>query len=289
MADTDDIQGVEEEKTDMSLLYGDNAEDGGETEQLIEDVPAENAVEENAKEEIEEKKRDHQVPRARFDGLHAKYESLAEEHARITAELEGLKTSKVEKQEEKHEDLKKLNIEYAEAIADLDYEKASEIQERRDAVLLRKAEESFEQKMTQRERKKEENIAQETLNDTANKIAEKYPALDSRSDDRDDTAIQDVLEMRDFFIFKGQKPHVALERAVEMVMKDRQALQKESVVEKQIDTRKEKALVRNIKDSASQPPTLRGVGARENQTPLLPDNQDDYDRLPMQERKSALL
>lgn len=248
----------------------------------VEDTPA---VEETQAEEVAEEKPERApvIPRARFDEVNAKLHAEREENERLRAELE--QRSQQRQAQAESVDVDTLEQEHFDAMMDGDKERAVSIRARINAELESRAEAKAAARLGQEFSEREQRSS---LNAVASKAYESYPFLDVSSDDANTNAINDVVEWRDFYAMKGDPVHVALAKAVEKVGPMYSQPQEMAPVAQ--DTRKQSAVVRNLKESRQQPPQQSaGIGNRATPPGPKIDTQSDWDKLNTSERERILM
>ena len=118
-------------------------------------------------------------------------------------------------------DVQALEKSYIEAMMEGDTDKALEIRAQVNAEIARQAEAVATAKLEQRNAaavaETAAQAAQRLLEDTASRMIQDHPYLDSSSKDSNPEAIKDVVEWRDFYIAKGADPVAALQSAVAKV------------------------------------------------------------------------
>lgn len=253
-----------------------------------------NGNEKQESRENQKQERSPVIPRARFDEVNKSLKAEREAREALEARLEALENHP-QKTDEKtsHPDVAELERQWHEALEEADTDKALEIRGLINAELKRQAREDalndFEAKQAEKQRRDAAETAQSLLNDAAVEVAKAYPVLDVNSELSDESVIAEVVEYRDFLIsVKGKPAHEALRIAAEKVVGKQPPLAPKEDPKK--DTRQEKAVERGMKDSQRQPPTNEaGLGVRATgMSVALPDNQDDYDKIPDKERQRLL-
>lgn len=270
-----------------------------ETEQAVEvEVKPEPEPEQVAEPEVEpepkpEDERSQSIPRARFDKVNSKKLELQEENDRLQAELDAARAKVAPVEEPEPEpvapveavNIDELEKKYLEASMDGEDEDAIAIRKQINDEILRKAEESAEKRFEARELKKAEDRATKALKTTAESLISEFPVLDAKTGDPEQ--ISEVIEWRDFYYAKGGIPLAeALEMAARKLLTPAAAPKKEEAV----DPRKQKANELNADTANRQPPPLDdGVGNRGLElNDRVPDDQEEYEKLPDAERKKLL-
>ena len=283
---------------DKSVLFGDSedkekeiepeiAEEDSEPQDDKEEDPSVIKGDDPEKDKVsDQKQRDENIPRGRFDEVYREAKLNKERADQLEAELAALRNPGKAEEKPKEPTIKELRRQYTEAIADLDYEKAEEVGDKIDLLVIEEAERRAEEKMAQREKLWEQKYEETDLNEEAEKLVKIYPELDSTRDDKNQDLIDDVIGWRTVYESRGLRPTEALGKAVEKVMGKRAD---DEVKPEKTDTRKEEMVKRNVKEAGKQPPKLDGIGARAISTPQMVDSQDDWDKMPAKERKALLM
>lgn len=272
---TDELESEDEEDR------GDKVEEDAEkSEKAEEDEP-----------EAEPAKGSRSVPHSRFNEVN---ESLkAEREARIRAEerlklLEEQKTSTkaAPEKETQHQtiDLKALRKQRMEAMMEGDADKAETLDEQIEAEVERRATDRAMQKVEAREAERDfAGAVKETL--------EKYPFLDSSSKDKNQAAIDEVVEWRDFYLSKGKPPAEAIRLAAAKIAPAFQGDEEEAQPEKKDDlaaVRRKRGLERNADAANRQPPSPGGMGNRTVQKGgelnVEDLDEDEFAKLPAKEK-----
>jgi len=155
------------------------------------------------------------VPYHRFNKIAKAFRE--EQEARLRLEGENAALREVAKAAPTQEaksvekvDVRALRKQASDALLEGDSAKATELNAQADAALLEQGATIGTERAIARIRAE---AMQERLDDAAERMAEKYPFLDSTSAEADKAAIAEVVEWRDFYMSKGMPAHRALERA----------------------------------------------------------------------------
>lgn len=207
------------------------------------------------------------VPHARFNEVNEAKKAAERRAAELEAELERLSKANASRQEPAAEpaasggfDFDAKESEAADALFNGDVEKyrkiQAEIRSQTEAQATQRALEQFEQRSAAR-------TAQSLLEASAERIASAHPFLNSESDAANPEAIKDVVEWRDFFIARGDKPHTALEKAAAKVAPlYARGADPDDDPPPAVDPRKAAAVARAAAAAAAQPPIGGGIGER---------------------------
>jgi len=304
------------EPVDEKILRGDTTDDDqgdnddddealSEVEKLQADTAAGKDLEADAgtagqddgKQQAEAKKeeRSQHIPRERFDEVNTKLKEERAARESLEARLAALEKPFVQPDDEtsqgagaaKPVDLKSMLKEYNAAIMDGDEDLALALAETIENERYRRAEEAAERKtdarLSEREQQKTVQEAQATFTRTVASIISQYPQLDATAEGRDQEAIDEVVEWRDFYYAKSGDLSDALTKAVGKVMK---GFTPPAARE---DKRKAEQARINADTANRQPPPLSGTGNRSMDVkPRVPDAQDEYEKLPEKEREKLL-
>lgn len=113
-------------------------------------------------------------------------------------------------------DIDALEDQHFEATLEGDKERAMDLRRQINAEIQRRAElAAVERVSADRDANAAATAAQKAFDDTVAKALADYPFLDIKSDVKNDAAINDVREWRDYRISQGDAPHEALAKAVE--------------------------------------------------------------------------
>lgn len=268
-----------------SELLGDEAIVENDTPVVEESAAEEAPVEEAQEEEVVEDKpaeRAPVIPRARFDEVNAKLHAEREENERLRAEIESRNAPQQE--QSGSVDIAALEKEAFNATMEGDIERYVALRAQINAQVQANAEAKAAEKIGQEIGERE---TRNSLNSVAAKAYEAYPFLDVSGEGANEAAINDVIEWRDFYAMKGNPVHVALQMAVNKVGPMYSTAEQAPVAE---DTRKQAAIVRNLRDAKQQPPQQSaGVGNRAAPPGPKIDSQDDWDKLNKADRERILM
>jgi hypothetical protein len=219
------------------------------------------------------------VPKSRLDEVLAKQKALQKQ----LDEINQAKQQQVENAPEY--DFASKEAEYQELVLNGEAEKA--VQLRNEIRNAEKEQFMFEvqQKMGQTVQQSQEMTA---LQQKATEIQAKYPILDENSATFDADLTQEVLDLRDAFMVQGFSGSDALQKATDYTLaaKKPELLQPTQVKKPEVDnTLVEKKKVANINKKLqaadSQPPQMKGEGARgEKKIDLNVLSEDEFAALP---------
>jgi hypothetical protein len=278
--ETDDL----DTPVDEALLRGDGPveEDAVEAKQEAEDeIPSEDGSGEDAVAAVEQPdppddKKHGTVTQERFNQVYAEAKALKEK----VAALESAQPKAEEPQPQSVPDIKALRSQATQALFDGETDKYNELQDKIDAEILRRAEESAEARM-------EERALKDSFKSTVAEVYEKYPVLRDGSGNAD--AIQMVVALRDAKIAEGMSPSKALSFAADKVAPLFSAApEKPQADETPADPRKEKAVLRGVKTNESIPPSDVGLGNRSQPPKPSMPSQTEWERMSQGERDKYL-
>lgn len=219
------------------------------------------------------------VPKSRLDEVLAKQKALQKQ----LDEMNKAKQQQIENAPEY--DFASKEAEYQELVLNGEAEKAVNL--RNEIRNAEKEQFMFEvqQKMGQTVQQNQEMTA---LQQKANEIQAKYPILDENSANFDADLTQEVLDLRDAFMIQGFSGADALQKATDYTLaaKKPELLRPISTTQPKVDnTLAEKKKVANISKklqaSDSQPPQMKGEGARGNKkVDLNMLSDDEFSALP---------
>lgn len=230
------------------------------------------------------------VPYSRFREVNQRAQEERDARLRAETEAEMLRRQAMPPAPpaEPEVDLKALRKARNDALLEGDTEKATEIDElietERDRQLANKIRRDTVAEMTTAQDRRE-------LARTAAAVVKEYPFLNSASEDRNDAAIAEVLEWRDFYASKGTMTLAeALEKAVDKVA-PAYAPAKAGAADDDLARRRQAiALSRGATTAARQPsPPTAGKGARASGDSPIKDvetlSDDEYAKLPASEKR----
>jgi len=258
------------DQTSMSLDFSDELESTPEPEPEPEPAPepepvaaeAEQEVEAQADPEPEPEKKGPMIPKARLD------EALQKQKA-LQKQLEEMQRDRTEVKLEKplEYDFDAAEVAYQEYVLNGETEKATalrrEIREAEQYTMLYDIQQDLNSRVDN-----QVNITneQQNLANAAKQVAAQYPALDQDSDQFDEQATEEVIELRDAFIQKGYDAVASLNKAVNYVVKTRDIkvavddVQKQH--NKQVDevAKKRAQVQKKLEAAEAQPPELTDAG-----------------------------
>jgi hypothetical protein len=182
-------------------------------------------------------------------------------------------------------------VEYQNAVLDGEADKAAAIR-----MEIRKAERAqIEYEMSQ---KMTETVSQNqqanALQQAATALEAEFPVFDSKSDQYNEALTQEVIDLRDAFMIKGENAVAALSKAAKFVISENNlvdtadpapSLAADTAPKQNVDevAKKRKEVARKLKAADAQPPELQGEGAAthgEKGLDLSNMTEEEFDALP---------
>lgn len=271
-----------------------------ETETEVEEEPEETVAEEETSEEVEEEPetvaeepepepevaaeepKKPMVPKSRLDEVLQKQKALQKQ-------LDDLKANQQPADDAPDEyNFAEKEVEYQNLLLDGEADKAAALR-----AEIRKAERTqIEYEMSQ---KMTETVSQNqiasSLQQAATALEAEFPVFDQKSDQYDEALTQEVIELRDAFIIKGENAVAALSKAAKFVISENglvdtaPSLAAESAPKPNVDevAKKRAQVSKKLKAADSQPPELQGEGTAtrgEKALDLSNMTEEEFDALP---------
>jgi hypothetical protein len=254
-----------------------------EVEEVVTEDEAEEVVAEEQPEPEPAKKP--MVPKSRLDEVLHKQKALQKQLDDMIAQ----QTPAADAPEEYNFVAKE--VEYQNAVLDGEADKAASIR-----TEIRKAERAqieyeMGQKMTDAV---SQNQQANALQQAATTLEAEFPMFDARSDQYNEALTQEVIDLRDAFIIKGENAVAALSKAAKFVISENNlvdtaepvsSLAADTAPKQNVDevSRKRKEVSRKLKAADAQPPELQGEGTAtrgEKGLDLSNMTEDEFDALP---------
>jgi hypothetical protein len=282
------VEEVEEEEQDEPVAEAEEPEDEPEEEPEAEEEPVAEAEEpEQAEEEPEIEPEDEpkkpMVPKSRLDEVLAKQKALQKQLDDLMAAKE-----QVENAPDQY-DFAEKEIEYQNLVLDGESQKAAalraEIRQAERVQLEYELSQKMEQKVTQ-------NQQMTALQQAASDLEANFPVFDRSSSEYSEEYTQEVIDLRDAFIVKGENAVAALSKAAKYVIKEygldssgeAPSLANKSAPRQADEVAKKRAEVsRKLKAASSQPPELPGESSAsrgERAADLSNMTEDEFNALP---------
>ena len=225
------------------------------------------------------------VPKSRLDEVLAKQKALQKQ-------LDDLKATKVEDGDAPAEfNFAEKEVEYQNALLDGETEKAAEVR----AEIRRAERAQIEYDMSSKMREEVSQSHQATaLQQAATALESEFPVFDSKSDQYDEALTQEVIDLRDAFIIKGENAVAALSKAAKFVISENglvdmsepaPSLAGNTAPKSNIDevAKKRSEVAKKLKAADSQPPELQGEGTAtrgDKALDLSNMSEEEFDALP---------
>jgi hypothetical protein len=274
-------QAEPEEAPEESEVSEVEAEEEAEEPSALGEEPEIEAEEPEIEEEPEQKKP--MVPKSRLDEVLAKQKALQQQLDDLMAAKE-----QVENAPETY-DFAEKEIEYQNLVLDGESQKAAalraEIRQAERAQLEYELSQKMEQKVTQ-------NQQMTALQQAAADLEANFPVFDRSSSDYSEEYTQEVIDLRDAFIVKGENAVAALSKAAKYVIKEygldssseAPSLATQAAPKQADEVAKKRAEVsRKLKAAASQPPELPGESSAsrgERATDISNMTEEEFSALP---------
>lgn len=277
---TEEAESTAEEPEEV--VAEDESEEADEPEQQQEEaeVEEESALAEPPK-EAEKPIKKPMVPKSRLDEVLAKQKELQKQ-------LEDMRSAQTVSEDAPDEyDFVAKEVEYQNAVLDGEAEKAAQLRAEIRAAERAQIEFEMTQKMTQTVTQNREVTA---LQQAATELERAFPQFDKSSEQFDEALTNEVIELRDAFMMKGENAVAALSKAARFVIRDNDLIQTEeapslAATNTAVDevAKKRKEVSRKLKAADAQPPQLPGESsAARGESPLDISNmtEEEFDALP---------
>lgn len=282
------VEDVDEEEQDEPVAEAEEPEPEPEEEPEAEEEPVAEAeepelAEEEPEIEPEDEPKKPMVPKSRLDEVLAKQKALQKQLDDLMAAKE-----QVENAPDQY-DFAEKEIEYQNLVLDGESQKAAalraEIRQAERAQLEYELSQKMEQKVTQ-------NQQMTALQQAAADLEANFPVFDRTSSDYSEEYTQEVIDLRDAFIVKGENAVAALSKAAKYVIKEygldssgeAPSLANKAAPKQADEVAKKRAEVsRKLKAAASQPPELPGESSAargERAADLSTMTEDEFNALP---------
>jgi hypothetical protein len=219
------------------------------------------------------------VPKARLDEVLQKQKALQKQ-------LDDMKAAQVPAEDAPEEyDFSAKEVEYQNHLLDGNADKAAAVR-----AEIRKAERTqIEYEMTQKMSDTvSSNHQASALQQAADTLEAEFPIFDSKSSEYDEALTQEVIDLRDAFIIKGDNAVAALSRAAKFVISenglvdDSPSLGSTKSATDEV-AKKRAEVTRKLKAADAQPPAMAGEGASvrgEKELDVANLSEDEFAALP---------
>ena len=252
-----EVEEVEEVEEEVEEIVSDDEQSTEEEAELEAEAEPEAALEEP---EVEEKPASKKmVPKARLDEVLNKQKALQKQ-------IDDMKAAQAPVAEAPEEfDFGSKELEYQNLLLDGEAEKAAQLR-----ADIRQAERvQIEYEMTQKMSDTVSNNHQATaLQQAATTLEAEFPMFDQKSSQYDEAMTQEVIELRDAFIIKGENPVAALSKAAKFVISENGLVDTAPALSStaapatnQDEVAKKRAQVsKKLSAASAQPPEMQGEG-----------------------------
>ena len=253
------------------------------------EAPAAEVAATPAVEEEEAAKPNGMIPKARFDEVNNAKKAAELREATLLAEIDALRKGEVKPEAVKEAaaeaapDVGALEEQYADALMDGDRDKARELRMQINAIIRDSAVQEIEHRSSKA-------IESGNINAAAAAVIAQYPEFDDAGESANAEAIDEMVEMRDFYITsKGMSPAEAITKAAEKVARMYGLGAKADPEETPaVDDRTVVAIRRGAAVAAGQPNTSAvGVGTRQDaaKVNIQTMSEEQFEALPEAEKK----
>ena len=238
-----------------------------------------------AKEPVAEEPKRHMVPKSRLDEVLAKQKALEKQ-------LDDLRAQKQEPGEAPEAyDFDAKEVEYQNLVLDGEAQKAAALRKEIRAAERAQLEYEIGSKIGESVSQSQQATA---LQQAASELEDNFPVFNRNSDQYNEEYTQEVIDLRDAFIVKGENPVAALTKAAKFVLReydlvdmgtaaDAPALSGESAPRVDEVAKKRAEVSRKLKAAESQPPEMPGESSSargEKPLDILSMTEDEFNALP---------
>lgn len=248
-----------------------------------EEEPEEEVAEADEEPEVAEEpkkrsKKSPMVPKSRLDEVLAKQKALQKQ-------LDDLNAAKTEAEAAPEEyDFGAKELEYQELLLDGESKKAAELRTEIRRAERAQIEYEMGQKMEQRTSQSQQAVA---LQQAAADLEAGFPVFDQNSAEFNAEYTQEVVDLRDAFIVKGDNPVAALSKAAKFVIREYDLAGDDVPVvatgAKDEIAKKRAEVSRKLKAAKAQPPEMAGESSAnrgEKASDVLSLSEDEFNALP---------
>jgi hypothetical protein len=251
---------------------------------LGDQTPVTEAVE-AAEEPAPEEPRKHMVPKSRLDEVLAKQKALEKQ-------LDELRAQKQEPGEAPEAyDFDSKEVEYQNLVLDGEAQKAAALRKEIRTAERAQLEYEFSSKIGESVSQSQQATA---LQQAASELEDNFPVFDRNSDQYNEGYTQEVIDLRDAFIMKGENPVAALTKAAKFVLREYDlvdmteaaatpSLSGETAPRVDEVAKKRAEVSRKLKAAESQPPEMPGESSTargEKALDIASMTEDEFNALP---------
>jgi hypothetical protein len=253
---------------------------------LAAETPVTEAIEETAAETpVSEEPRKHMVPKSRLDEVLAKQKALEKQ-------LDDLKAQKQEPGEAPSDyAFDEKEVEYQNLVLDGESQKAAALRKEIRAAERAQLEYELTSKIGESVSQSQQATA---LQQAASELEDNFPVFNRNSDQYNEDYTQEVIDLRDAFIVKGENPVAALAKAAKFVLREYDlvdmgepaaapSLSAETAPRLDEVAKKRAEVSRKLKAAESQPPEMPGESSSargEKGLDIASMTEDEFNALP---------
>ena len=234
---------------------------------------------------VAEEPRKHMVPKSRLDEVLAKQKALEKQ-------LDELRAQKQEPGEAPEAyDFDAKEVEYQNLVLDGEAQKAAALRKEIRTAERAQLEYEFSSKIGESVSQSQQATA---LQQAASELEDNFPVFDRNSDQYNEGYTQEVIDLRDAFIMKGENPVAALTKAAKFVLREYDlvdmgevaaapSLSAETAPRVDEVAKKRAEVTRKLKAAESQPPEMPGESSTargEKALDIASMTEDEFNALP---------
>ena len=282
----EDADDEEEVVAEVEETVAEVVEEAEEPPALAAETPVTEAVEESVAEtSVSEEPRKHMVPKSRLDEVLAKQKALEKQ-------LDDLKAQKQEPGEAPSDyAFDEKEVEYQNLVLDGESQKAAALRKEIRAAERAQLEYELTSKIGESVSQSQQATA---LQQAASDLEDNFPVFNRNSDQYNEDYTQEVIDLRDAFIVKGENPVAALAKAAKFVLREYDlvdmgepaaapSLSAETAPRLDEVAKKRAEVSRKLKAAESQPPEMPGESSSargEKGLDIASMTEDEFNALP---------
>lgn len=282
----EDADDEEEVVAEVEETVAEAVEEAEEPPALAAETPVTEAVEEPVAETpVSEEPRRHMVPKSRLDEVLAKQKALEKQ-------LDDLKAQKQEPGEAPSAyAFDEKEVEYQNLVLDGESQKAAALRKEIRAAERAQLEYELTSKIGESVSQSQQATA---LQQAASELEDNFPVFNRNSDQYNEDYTQEVIDLRDAFIVKGENPVAALAKAAKFVLREYDlvdmgepaaapSLSAETAPRLDEVAKKRAEVSRKLKAAESQPPEMPGESSSargEKGLDIASMTEDEFNALP---------
>lgn len=282
----EDADDEEEVVAEVEETVAEVVEEAEEPPALAAETPVTEAVEESVAETpVLEEPRKHMVPKSRLDEVLAKQKALEKQ-------LDDLKAQKQEPGEAPSDyAFDEKEVEYQNLVLDGESQKAAALRKEIRAAERAQLEYELTSKIGESVSQSQQATA---LQQAASDLEDNFPVFNRNSDQYNEDYTQEVIDLRDAFIVKGENPVAALAKAAKFVLREYDlvdmgepaaapSLSAETAPRLDEVAKKRAEVSRKLKAAESQPPEMPGESSSargEKGLDIASMTEDEFNALP---------